>query len=384
MRKLRIIFLLAILVADIGLGPIPPFSSYRNPALADLVRSGRGDVAAPLLVVSALLGDPIAKNNLGVLQMRGEGVTVNWHAAQANFVAASAKGVVPARYNLAAQHDIQAFHRPSGDPFRTQSQRFAISMLGSLAEAGDWRAAGRLAPLLQISGPHVSVSTISKWRLELLRQAAGSGDAEARFALAYELLLHRVGTSPLDPDADVQLVLEAWSHVRAVIGQGLGKGAWLVAMFRQRAYDPSYPLPPEIADSTAIDWLVRGAELGDMASICQAGHLLSYDDENVRGWGVAAPDYARATAWLRQCGAAQGKSKLPPVAGGEALYVADPDPVMAIANDDAARALLRLGDLSRDGVGQPPDLAAARTYYQQAAAKGLEEAKRRLDEISRR
>jgi TPR repeat protein len=121
-----------------------------------------------------------------------------------------------------------------------------------------------------------------------------------------------------------------------------------------------------------------------MASICQAGDLLSYDDANARGWGVAAPDYTRATAWLRQCGAARDESKLPPVAGGEALYVADPDPVMAMANDDAARALLRLGDLSRDGIGQPQDLAAARTYYQQAATKGLEEAKRQLDEISPR
>ena len=64
-----------------------------------------------------------------------------------------------------------------------------------------------------------------------------------------------------------------------------------------------------------------------------------------------------------------------------ALYAADPDRAFGRGRDDAAAALLRLGDLSRDGLGQPPDRAAARAFYERAAEKGLEEARRRLAEL---
>ncbi|HEX8663657.1 MAG TPA: hypothetical protein VF744_06470 [Beijerinckiaceae bacterium] len=380
MARLRPASLAVTLAAAVALGPLPPLSQYRNAVLADLVKDGRSDLAAPFLRAGTILGDQIARNNLGVLQMRGEGVAVDWHAAQANFVRAANAGIMPARYNLGTQHDIQAFDRPSGDPVRTASQRFAVKVLRPAAEAGDWRAAARLAHLLFWNELASEVPDRVDLRDAMLRQAAASGDPEARLTLAYELLIRRIGTNPPDADADRRLWEEAWPHVRAALDQGIGKAAWLMAVFRQLQRSGHLPLPPE-ADRTPVQWLVAGAELGDELSICYAGQILSLDDGSGRGWGVTAPDYPRARAWLEQCGAAQDKRKLPPVAGEVALYAADPDRAFGRGRDDAASALLRLGDLSRDGLGQPPDRAAARAFYERAAEKGLEEARRRLSEL---
>lgn len=296
----------------LALGPLCPVA--RAEGAAQLLARGDYAGAAASFEADARQGKAVAQNNLGVLLLRGQGVSKDPVAARGWFEKAAAQGLRGAMYNLG-----MIFLRGYG----TEVDRVAAAgWLEQAAKLGDPEAQFYLGMLhYRGTGGGGNPAVAGHW-FEL---AAAQGVKEARFNLAL-LLLEGKGLQPDEARAVVLLEQLGESHPDAELV--------LARIHLQHGDDAQHA-------AAALRLFRKLAENGRPEAQAALGMMF------VTGTGLKA-DPEEGRFWVAEA-----------------------------ARQGFAPAQRQLGDLHAAGVGGERDLVEAQAWYALGAAQGDEEAGQR-------
>ena len=323
-------------------------------ALADFysnrLQSGESfDLAAAygLYAAAAEQGSRSARLRMALMQVNGEGTTVNRQSGVSILRAMAADGYASAAYSLGDLFSL--------GPAELADARAAIAAYEEAHTLGDPRAAVRLGDIF--AAGDIVMRQPDK-ALGFYRSAAGRGDVIARLK-ADELVVRGTGTQP---EAKT-----AFDDIQRLAATGLTEAIVLVGDLTRGG------LPGLVAadEKMALARYLTAAEKGSRVAALRAGEILISGKPDsrdpVRGVAImlSIAKAGDASAYL-----ALGDALLNAGSGHPAGLITATEAFERAGAAGVLAAYLKLGDIHRDGTGVPVNGAKAAQYYMRAA--GLE------------
>lgn len=307
------------------------------------------DLAAAydLYAAAAEQGSRSARLRMALMQVHGQGTTVNRQSGVSTLRTMVADGYASAAYSLGDLFTL--------GPAELADPQAAIAAYEEAHTLGDTRAAVRLGDIFAAGD---LVTREPEKALSFYRSAAGRGDVNARLK-ADELVVRGTGTQP---EAKT-----AFDDIQRLAATGLTEAIVLIGDLTRTG------LPGLVAadEEAALGRYLTAAEKGSRLAGLRAGEILisgKPDNRNpVRGVAMmlSIANTGDASAYL-----ALGDALLNAGSGHPAGLISATEAFEKAGAGGVLAAYLKLGDIHRDGTGVPVDGAKAAQYYLRAA--GLE------------
>ncbi|MEL7105466.1 MAG: hypothetical protein AAGM21_06075 [Pseudomonadota bacterium] len=347
-----------------GLGVIAPVAmNAANTAALTKLANGDGPGAVETFETLARFGHADAINNLGVIRLRGMDGTRDRDAAMALFERAFDKGHKVAGYNLA---------RLAENKHATPMEEVAVTLarLDPLVRAGDPHAAAEMARHLYYNNRDALVPAIHQRRIDLLEQAAASGDRVYTYLYARELwkVANPDGTAMMIQAVETMLQAANAGEPRAMLH--MGDMHWQSRSSFKEAFEGGYP------GGDKFHWWSLGAKAGDMASTCRFAVNWFRDLRRrdtplpVHRGPIETPDAEtmQALAHVQTCAEAGKRPRIAnPVFGVPALYLGRPMGGFETYRSSSAFAQMIYGMILLEGRLVPRDAERGRAYLGRAA-----------------
>jgi hypothetical protein len=261
MRKMIVSAAIVVLLA-LSARPFLPFATLARTALD----SGRPSLAFTLLKAGAAIGDPLARNDLGVLYFRGEGVDEDPAEAARMITAASEAGLPRARLNLALAKGDHCRIEKDGSPFFDTAEAMAL--------AGDVIGASFAVECFtkknSSNSQHEVFATLTE-RLARIAAVAATGDGEEKVKMAWALIEASGDRWNADGAARSRLLDIA---ARALLEARADKPSAFFGLATLRG-EAGYldrlkgaPSFDEVMRFTTEEWLQQGVTAGHQVSSC--------------------------------------------------------------------------------------------------------------------